>query len=172
MAAAQDAEETAKAFGVTDMVPMARAVGLRCLLWMQGPEAVREFWEEADAQPPLDSAWLRLSVSTTMVEVAFQGGIAPPAGPGPGVRARDQTWQLDPTQATRWAYAAQVALAQGDSERAQTWAERAVATAEPMGLDWQLGLACLALGEIELAGRDPGRRPRGRARHRGVHAGA
>lgn len=153
LAAAQDAEETAKAFGVTDMVPMARAVGLRCRLWMQGPEAVRESWQEADAQPPLDSAWLRLSVSTTMVEVAFQGGFALPADP-----AREfelgQTRQLDPTQATRWAYAAQVALAQGDPERALTWAQRGVATAERMGLDCQLGLACLAQAEIELAGRD------------------
>ena len=153
LAAAQDAEETAKALGVTDMVPMARAVGLRCQLWMQGPDAVRASWGEANAQPPLDSAWLRLSVSTTMVEVAFQVGLELPADP-----AREfelgQTRQLDPTEATRWAYAAQIALAHGDPDQALAWARRGVATAERMGLDCQLGLACLALAETELAGHD------------------
>jgi len=153
LAAAQDAEETAKAFGVTDMVPMARAIGLRCQLWMQGPEAVRGSWEEAASLPPLDSAWLRLSVSTTMVEVAVQSGFALSADP-----AREfelgQTRQFDPTQATRWAYAAQVALAHEDADQARTWAERGVATAERMGLDCQLGLACLALAEVELDRRN------------------
>lgn len=167
LAAAQDAEETAKAFGVTDMVPMARAVGLRCQLWMQGPDAVRDAWEEANSRPPVDSAWLRLSVSTTMVEVGFQAGFPLPADP-----AREfelgQTRQFDPTQATRWAYAAQVALAQGDVGRARGWAERGVATAERMDLDCQLGLACLALAEVELSDRNA--KPAAHAARRAIEA--
>ena len=45
MAAAEDAEETAAAFGATDMAALARSQRLRALLWMKGPEAVRELWE-------------------------------------------------------------------------------------------------------------------------------
>jgi DNA-binding CsgD family transcriptional regulator/tetratricopeptide (TPR) repeat protein len=148
-AAAQDAEETAKAYGVTDMVPMARAADLRAHLWMRGPDAVRASWEQAERLPPLDSAWLRLSVSTAMMEIGIQAGFELPADPTREFEL-GQTRQFDPTQASRWAYAAQIALAHGELEQAATWAERGVATAAAMGLDCQLGLACVALGTVEM----------------------
>lgn len=151
LAAAQDAEETAKAFGVTDMVAMARAVSLRSLLWMHGPDAVRELWQQASSLPPLDSAWLRLSVSTTMVDVGIQAGFALPADPARELEL-DQTRQSDPTQATRWAYAAQIAMAHGATEQSRIWADRGVRTARKLGLDCQIGLACLALATVELDG--------------------
>lgn len=154
MAAAEDAEETAAAFGAADMAAMARSQRLRALLWMKGPEAVRELWEHGLRLPPPDSALFRLLAATIMIEVGLEAGIesAPDAA---RLLDRDQTWQAVPMRGARWAQAAHAALACGELAAARERAEHAVATAAFLGLDGQLGKAWVALGDVRLAAGDP-----------------
>ena len=154
MAAAEDAEETAEAFGATDMAALARSQRLRALLWMKGPDAVRELWERGSRLPAPDSALFRLLAATILIEVGLEAGIEST----PDVARLldlDKTWQADPMRGARWAQAAQTALACGDLVAARERAEHAVSTAIALGLHGQLGMARLALGAVQMASGDP-----------------
>ncbi len=154
VAAVEDAEETAEAFGTDDMAALARSQRLRALLWMQGPEAVRALWDRGSPLPSSDSALVRALAATILIEVGLEAGIE--ASPD-AVRLLDldDTRRADPMRGARWAQAAQLSLARGELEAARERAEHAVSMAIALGLDGQLGMARLALGAVRLASGDP-----------------
>ena len=154
MAAAEDAEETAEAFGATDMAALARSQRLRALLWMKGPEAVRELWERGSRQPEPDSTLFRLLAATILVEVGLEAGIES-AAEAARVLDLDKTLQAVPMWGARWAQAARAALASGELGTARERADQAVNTALFLGLDGQLGKARLAVGAVLIAAGDP-----------------
>lgn len=160
--AAQDAEQHAAAFGASDMLAIAASVKLRSMLWISGPDAVRDPWRTASELPEPVSQWFRMSVATILIDVGLQMGAAPePAsvarlglGLGSGGTAGGADFavrapadaplsgdgaQNDPMLATRCAQAAETALAFGRVEEARAWLREAERTGAAWNLPGQFG---------------------------------
>jgi DNA-binding CsgD family transcriptional regulator len=152
-AAAEDGEESARAFGATDILALAGAAKLHPVLWTRGPEAVRGLWEEARRLPEPDSDWFRISISTLIVDIGLQLGAEIPWDAA-RLLDLDQDRQTDPMLSVRWGLAAQVDAAAGNTEQARARAERSVDTATGMGLPGQLGTALMSRGSIARSAAD------------------
>jgi DNA-binding CsgD family transcriptional regulator/tetratricopeptide (TPR) repeat protein len=149
MEAAEDAEETARAFGAADMLAIAGSVKLRSMLWRYGRKLVEEHWDAANRLAVPAAGWFRRSFATIMLDVTLQLGLEPP--PDALVRlGLDRDGHDDPMLATRYALAAQIALAGGSAEEARGWCERATAAADAIGLPGQSAAALLARARIAL----------------------
>jgi DNA-binding CsgD family transcriptional regulator/tetratricopeptide (TPR) repeat protein len=151
---ADDAQEAGAAIGVPDVAAPAAAVKLRATLWMSGPEAVRDLTEAARALPLPAAEWTRLSVVTDLLDVEIQTG-TPVTGPIAmrlGLKPRQRS---DPMLATRYALAAEAALAADRTAQARYWSERAVRVAQWWALPGQLGIAQLVHARAEAADGNP-----------------
>jgi DNA-binding CsgD family transcriptional regulator len=151
--AAQDAEETARAFGASDMLAIAGSVKLRSMLWTTGPDGLDEHWEAARRLPEPAAEWFRLSFATIVLDVGLQLGAQLPQD-AVGRLGLDLAGQHDPMLATRWALSALVALRRGSVDRAIEDAATAVKVGAAWDLPGQLATARLARAGIAAATGD------------------
>jgi DNA-binding CsgD family transcriptional regulator len=152
--AADDAQETAAAIGLFDVAAPAAAVKLRATLWMSGPEAVRESVEAALALPLPKAEWVRLTAVADLLDVEIHMG-TPAAGLLAARLNLKRRRQSDPMLATRFAVAAEAALAANQVAQAQYWSEQAVRVANWWTLPGQSGVAQLVHARVEAAVGDP-----------------
>jgi DNA-binding NarL/FixJ family response regulator len=151
--AAQEGEETARAFGASDMLALAGSVKLRSMLWISGPDDIDEHWAAAQRLPEPASEWFRLSFATIMLDVGLQLDGVLPQDPAAWL-GLDHPSQHDPMLATRWALAALTALRRGAVDEAIRDAETAVKVGGAWNLPGQLATARLARAGIAAATGD------------------
>ncbi|MGV9819867.1 AAA family ATPase [Nocardia xishanensis] len=148
LAAAEDADDLARQFGYSDLVPFAGALALRALQLTAPREDVLRQWEAVSGLPRPVMRWWRQVVESTVHEVGARLGVLDPAVDAP---VGERPGPMMPTQLARYA---NLLLSQGDHDAAQQLVSRAEVAAAHLGLPSQLAAASLSRAECCFATED------------------
>ncbi|MEV0028000.1 AAA family ATPase [Nocardia sp. NPDC050793] len=148
LAAAEDADDLARQFGYSDLIPFAGALAVRALQLAAPREDVLRQWEMVSGLPRPVMRWWRQVVESTVHEVGVRLGVL-----DPGVRTPvgDRPGPMRPTQLARHA---NLVLTQSDRETAQELVGRSEVAAAHLGLPSQLAAASLSRAEYCFATDD------------------
>ncbi|WP_227998921.1 AAA family ATPase [Nocardia australiensis] len=149
VAAAEDADESARQFGYGDLLSFAGAVKLRTLQSMSSRAEVLEQWHAVAALPRPVMGWWREVVETTLSDVGGWLGVAEADHARSPID--DRPGPLHATQLGRFAH---MALADGDLPVALDAVTAAEAAAELIGRPGQQAAAALARAEYACATDD------------------